>query len=393
MTRPARRGPGFLFSALRPASPARPASRAFRLRIGLRACAALALLPALAPAAGCAGPPREALEAAGRAMERAKEAGGVTRAPGVCAAAQAALARAEGEMRVQVKRSVLSRDFGEAQALASQALLAAESCDLHARIVRDQARARSAAALEDLEAWIGRAAALARHVPDGEGVKDTLLRAEITLGEGRGSFEHGQYESALEAGVRGKGQVDAALAAIKGFIDRFEASPRRASWRRWVAGTLRDGRRDRRAVILVDKLRRQLLLIKGDEEIASYAVDLGAGGIDSKVRAGDEATPEGRYRVTEVRAPGQTRYHRALMLDYPNAEDRARFRRLRRAGSVSRDQEIGSNIEIHGKGGRGQDWTLGCVALEDDDMDDLVPRVGVGTPVTIVGMIPEGALP
>ncbi len=81
------------------------------------------------------------------------------------------------------------------------------------------------------------------------------------------------------------------------------------------------------------------------------------------------------------------------MLDYPNAEDRTRFRRLKRAGQMPRDQEIGSLIEIHGQGGRSRDWTKGCVALENADMDELAPRVHVGTAVTIVGTIPDEALP
>jgi murein L,D-transpeptidase YafK len=115
--------------------------------------------------------------------------------------------------------------------------------------------------------------------------------------------------------------------------------------------------------------------------------------MNSKVRAGDDATPEGRYRITQVRGPNQTRYYRALMLDYPNAEDLARFRKLKRAGRVSRRDDVGSLIEIHGHGGRSQDWTKGCVALDNDDMDDLVPRVRVGTAVTIVGTIPEDLLP
>ena len=155
----------------------------------------------------------------------------------------------------------------------------------------------------------------------------------------------------------------------------------------------RESRRTNESVIIVDKLRRRLLLIQGEEELASYPVDLGIAGMVSKTRAGDEATLEGRYRVTEVRGPGRTRYYRALMLDYPNAEDRTRFRRLQRSGGVPRGHEIGSLIEIHGKGGRGQDWTQGCVALENSDMDDLVPQVEVGTRVTIVGTIPDGAIP
>jgi lipoprotein-anchoring transpeptidase ErfK/SrfK len=91
-----------------------------------------------------------------------------------------------------------------------------------------------------------------------------------------------------------------------------------------------------------------------------------------------------------VRAPGQTRYYRALMLDYPNEEDMKRFRALKQQGLVPRRGGAGSNIEIHGDGGREQDWTQGCVALSNDDMDALVGFVQVGTPVTIVGTIPDG---
>jgi murein L,D-transpeptidase YafK len=94
-----------------------------------------------------------------------------------------------------------------------------------------------------------------------------------------------------------------------------------------------------------------------------------------------------------VRAPGQTRYYRAFMLDYPNDEDRARFRRLQRSGRISSRQRIGSLIEIHGEGGRNADWTEGCVALYNHEMDALLPHVEVGTPVTIVGAIPDGTLP
>jgi L,D-peptidoglycan transpeptidase YkuD (ErfK/YbiS/YcfS/YnhG family) len=326
-------------------------------------------------------------------MQRANQAGGVVRAPEECTAAQTLLVRADAEVRLQGKRSFLSRDYGQAEDLVSQALQAAESCELHARAVRDRVRERARASLDEAEAWIGRAAALARHVPDEEGIKKELLRAEIALGEGRAGFEREQYERAEEAAGRARAVVAATVSEIARFVERFAADPRRASWKRWVQETVRDSRRTGRPAIVVDKLRRHLLLIRGEEEIASYAVDLGAGGIGYKTRSGDEATPEGRYRVTEVRGPGRTRYYRALMLDYPNPEDRARFRRLVRSGRVSHRQEIGGNIEIHGKGGRGTDWTQGCVALENGDMDDLVPRVQVGTPVTIVGMIPEGALP
>jgi hypothetical protein len=341
----------------------------------------------------CGQPPHTEIGAARKAMARAAEAEGVLRAPVPCAAAQAALAQAEAEIRMQGKRSSWSRDYRQAEALATQALQAGQSCASHARAAVILRRDRASQALADLESSIARATSLARHVPAGEGMNSAILRADISLGEGRSSFESGQFERAEEAAARGREQVRESVAGIDRFIDAFQNSPRRATWRRWIVETMRDAQRDHRAFILVDKLRRQMLLLRGDDEIATYAVDLGLGGIDGKLRAGDASTPEGRYHVTEERGIGQTHYYRALMLNYPNVEDLMRFRARQHSGEVPRNGRIGSNIEIHGAGGRDQDWTQGCVALSNDDMDDLVQRVEVGTPVTIVGTIPDGVLP
>ena len=84
------------------------------------------------------------------------------------------------------------------------------------------------------------------------------------------------------------------------------------------------------------------------------------------------------------RAP-QTKFNKALLINYPNDEDRMRFALGRRRGTISRGAGIGNLIEIHGDGGEGRDWTDGCVALTNEDMDRLFAHVRVGTPVTIVG--------
>jgi hypothetical protein len=353
---------------------------------------ALPALAAVLAVSACKQPPLGQIEAARHAMERATEAGGVLRAPGICAAAQAALTSAEAELRVQMKKSSWSRSYKEADALAARAVATGESCAAHARAARDFRRGRAEAALGDLQAAIARTTMLARNVPDGEGAKNDILRAAISLGEGRSSFGHAQYERAEDAAARGRERLAAAVRGIDQFIEDFRHSPRIPVWRRWILETLRDSRATGRTVVIVDKLRRQMLLLQGDEELGSYRVDLGSGGIDSKTRAGDAFTPEGRYHVTEVRGPGQTHYYRALMLNYPNEDDLARFHALQRAGKLPRNGRIGSNIEIHGEGGRSQDWTQGCVALPNGDMDEIVGLVNVGTPVTIVGMIPDGAI-
>ena len=89
--------------------------------------------------------------------------------------------------------------------------------------------------------------------------------------------------------------------------------------------------------------------------------------------------------MTEKRAHGATRWHKALMLDYPNEEDWKTWRLRRQRGEIPTGRGPGGLIEIHGHGGKQSNWTDGCVALPNAVMDRLFAAVPVGTPVTIVG--------
>jgi murein L,D-transpeptidase YafK len=102
---------------------------------------------------------------------------------------------------------------------------------------------------------------------------------------------------------------------------------------------------------------------------------------------GDGATPEGRYRVTDKRGPGQTQFYRALALDYPNAEDRRRFDLAKKSGKIGPAKGIGGLIEIHGADNELLAQTLGCIMLDNPNMAVLYEGVSVGTPVTIVGAL------
>ena len=120
--------------------------------------------------------------------------------------------------------------------------------------------------------------------------------------------------------------------------------------------------------------------------VDSYHADLGSQWMGSKLHRGDNTTPEGRYAIARKKGPSETKYYKALLLNYPNDDDRRRFALAKKNGELSRGAAIGGLVEIHGHGGRGTDWTQGCVALDNHDMDALYAKVGVGTPVTIVGM-------
>ncbi len=166
---------------------------------------------------------------------------------------------------------------------------------------------------------------------------------------------------------------------------RFAEPKNLSRWKQLVAETIARSKAEGSTAIIIDKLKRKLHVYAAGNRIASFDAELGAKGLKQKLHSGDQATPEGRYRVTEARGPGRTKFYKALLIDYPNAEDRARYAFGKKSGAVPLRAGIGSLIEIHGDGGQGRDWTDGCVALTDSDMDKVFARSRVGTPVTIVG--------
>ena len=138
-------------------------------------------------------------------------------------------------------------------------------------------------------------------------------------------------------------------------------------------------------VILVDKFAHILYVYQSGKVIRSYDAEFGSNWMAHKERNGDRATPEGNYHITSEKNQRNSAYHRALLLDYPNADDRRMFALNKKKGMISRGAGIGNLIEIHGNGGKGFDWTSGCVGLRDSDIDDLGRLVGPGTRVAIIG--------
>jgi murein L,D-transpeptidase YafK len=147
--------------------------------------------------------------------------------------------------------------------------------------------------------------------------------------------------------------------------------------------------------IVVRKAERRLRLEGGGRELLRCRVGLGGSPVGIKTRRGDGRTPEGAYSVC-TRNPN-SQFHLFLGLSYPNEADADRGLAARlispaqhrvlvsaaRAGSKpSWETALGGTIGIHGSGSD-QDWTLGCIALDDADIETLWALCPIGTPVRI----------
>jgi murein L,D-transpeptidase YafK len=134
--------------------------------------------------------------------------------------------------------------------------------------------------------------------------------------------------------------------------------------------------------ILILKSRRQLTLLHHGRAVKTYRVALGHSPRGAKQCEGDNRTPEGIYRVDSRNI--NSKYHRSLHVSYPDARDRANARK--------RHCRAGGDIMIHGitngfgwLGGRHRDvdWTLGCIAVTNEEIEEIWAAVPNGTVVEI----------
>lgn len=139
------------------------------------------------------------------------------------------------------------------------------------------------------------------------------------------------------------------------------------------------GKADR---VLVVKSERKLYLMRDGEVLRTFRVALGRQPRGTKERQGDGRTPEGEYRAEALNP--ESRFYRAIRISYPSAEDRARAR--------AKGHRPGGDIMIHGVPREllhwGDDqwmfnWTEGCIAVTNKEMDVIWRMVDLGTPIEI----------
>ena len=212
---------------------------------------------------------------------------------------------------------------------------------------------------------------------------------ELSMQQARTLYEQGQYDRSLDASDRTAQSLATQAAVLSSELGRYADRDRISRWQQMAQDTITWSRTHRTSAIVINKADRVLTLYRNGKKVLSYPVRLGFNGIREKLYQGDGATPEGRYRINNKRGQGQTQFYRALVLDYPNEDDRRRYQFGRKTGQIPSSRAIGGHIEIHGVENELMAQTLGCVMLDNPHMALLYDRVEKGTPVTIVGALHE----
>ncbi|MDY6322662.1 MAG: L,D-transpeptidase family protein [Succinivibrio sp.] len=134
--------------------------------------------------------------------------------------------------------------------------------------------------------------------------------------------------------------------------------------------------------VIVNKRSHQMLLMRGDQVVKKFWIALSDRPVGKKEFEGDRRTPEGTYTLDYIK--NNSRFYKAFHISYPNARDIANAR--------AHGARPGGMIMVHGQPAtRGEyqetvqrtDWTNGCIALLNPDLDQFMALVDVGTPITI----------
>ena len=129
--------------------------------------------------------------------------------------------------------------------------------------------------------------------------------------------------------------------------------------------------------VVIFKGEHRMFLLNGATILKSYGIDLGFQPRGAKRIRGDGKTPEGSYLI-DRKNPGSD-FHLSLGISYPNAADIA--------AAAALGQDAGGDIFIHGASGklgqRGTDWTFGCIAVSNREIEDIYAMVNEGTQVDL----------
>lgn len=330
-------------------------------------------------------PPVELVNRAGTELALAGRQGAGLYADEYYRLAQCSYDSAMACWRVENEKLFFARDYSLVRAHAEKASGLARLSMEKTALLSGQLYVQVAEKITDVKARFEWYEKYGRCIPLPEDPEPALSRGRISLKQAQEAYRRGDLLFALESistSMRMVGSVTFQVdLVLEEYFSRFEI------WKGWAERTIGNSRDKRTFCLVIDKFARDCILYSDGIPRDSFSVELGPNWIGDKNHQGDRSTPEGIYLIIAKKSGNATGFHKALLLDYPNEEDRKRFRDNRISGLYGPEMNIGSMIEIHGHGGKGADWTDGCIALKNGDMDQLFKWCRIGTEVAIVGSL------
>jgi murein L,D-transpeptidase YafK len=136
--------------------------------------------------------------------------------------------------------------------------------------------------------------------------------------------------------------------------------------------------------LVVKKSQRKLMVYSNGVIVKTYSIALGDQPVGAKEKDGDEKTPEGNYIINSKAGLGSSGYYKNLGVSYPSSKDEKNAKRKGfKPGDGIKIHGLQNGLGFIGRFHRWKDWTDGCMAVTNEEMDDLYRHVKIGTPIVI----------
>ncbi|MFZ2287989.1 MAG: L,D-transpeptidase family protein [Bacteroidales bacterium] len=328
-------------------------------------------------------PPQPEVELARAAIAKARDRQSEVYSPRLFREAQNNYDSAMTAWRTENERFILFRDYERVTTFAAAAQKKADEATRNTIKRSSSLKANLESEINRMKEEMASFEKIFMSMPLPQDIKKKHARGKLLLREAEVDLRKENYVNGnvkiTEANEYISGTYTLARKNLEEYFKHY------SDWQEWAMSTINESRRAGSYAIVVEKIPGVLHLYHGGKKKYTFEAEFGKNWLGDKMSRGDFATPEGKYTVTKKLSGGSTKYHKALMINYPNKIDIQEFNERIRNGKLPADARIGDLIEIHGDGGKGANWTQGCVALRNDDMDILFKYASRGTPVTIIG--------
>lgn len=286
------------------------------------------------------------------------------------------------EWEIQNKKLFLARDFTVVREQANRAIVYGNEAFTEASFEKDSLSISLNQRLKKIHYQIAKFEKKFKTLPLSKTTLNEYAKAKIVYSKATIQFNNKQYYAARHSINESEHLISKSLKIAISMLNAFYLDY--PIWKK-NAQKARDLSMKGHYVILVNKLESTCTLLKSGKKVEEFNTEFGPNWLGDKKLMGDNATPEGIYKIVKKKNGGSTKYYKSLLINYPNDEDKKNFAAAIKNGSIPKKSKIGELIQIHGLGGKGVNWTEGCVALNNEDMDILFEHVQINTPVIIIG--------